>query len=121
LAMVVTALKQPQKIGVALVGEEGSAVTVKEGTMSDYHFISPEADPETFRMVGALGEMLFAQARKSFGVDSLLVIAQNADFKIVMFPRNDGFVVWKTNLTTDEIIRELDQSGGNRRKSTRSI
>jgi hypothetical protein len=119
--MVVGALRRPSKIGVALVEGDGSAMTVKEGTMSDYHFISPEADPEAFRMVGALGEMLFAQAKKTFGVDSLLVIAQNSDFKIVMFPRDGGFAVWKTNLGIDEIIRELHQSGRNRRKSARSI
>jgi hypothetical protein len=116
MAMVVEASKPPSKVGATFVEDNGDVMTVKDGKTSDSHFISPETDPERFRIVGALGEMLFEEAKKSFRVDSLLVIAQNDDFKIVMFPRNGGFALWKTNIEIDEILHEFHRSKNDQRK-----
>jgi len=115
LAMVENSLK-PHSKGATLAQDNGDVTIIKEGKMSDSHFISPEADPERFRIVGALGEMLFEQAKKSFRINSLIVIAQNDDFKIVMFPKNGGFTVWKTNLEIDEIVRVFRRSKDDRGK-----
>nr|MDO8135508.1 hypothetical protein [Candidatus Njordarchaeum guaymaensis] len=112
--MVVRTLKPPSKLGATFVEDNGDVMTVKGGKTSDSHFISPETDAERFRIVGALGEMLLEEARRSFRVDSLFVIAKNKDFRIVMFPRNGGFAVWKTNLQIDEILREFHRSQDDR-------
>jgi hypothetical protein len=93
------------------------AVIIRNGNIEDFHAISPETDAENLRMVGALGEMLFEQARRSFRVSSLTVIAQNEDFRIVMFPRDDSIVVWKTNLEVREILSSLERTRSVRGKS----
>jgi len=114
--MVVETSKPPSKVGATFVEDTGDVMTVKDGKTSDSHFISPETDPERFRIIGALGEMLFEEAKKSFRINSLIVIAQNDDFKIVMFPKNGGFTVWKTNLEIDEIVRVFRRSKDDRGK-----
>jgi len=85
----------------------GEIVLIKEGNIEDFYAISPEMDSENLRMVGALGEMLFEQAKKSFRADSLLVVLRNEDYRIAMFPRGGGIAVWKTSLEEDEILQAL--------------
>nr|MDO8098695.1 hypothetical protein [Candidatus Njordarchaeota archaeon] len=119
--MVVVTSKRPTKIGATFLQDNGDVMIFQDGKTSDSHFISPETSPEKFRIVGALGEMLFEQAKKSFGVDSLIVIAQNDDFKIVMFPKNSGFAVWKTNIEIEQIVREFHRSKNDQGKCSRKI
>jgi hypothetical protein len=107
MARLMRSLKPSSKTGVTLVENNGEVATVKTGRISDSHFISPETDPERLRMLGALGEMLFEEAKKAFNVDSLLVVAQNADFRIAMFPKDGGIAVWKTNLEVHELLDVL--------------
>jgi hypothetical protein len=93
---------------------DGDAIMFKNGETEDFHLISPEADSERMRMVGALGEMLHEQIKKTFGVNSLFIVAQNEDFKLVMFPKKDGFVVWKTNLDMLRIMAAVGTNKKNR-------
>jgi hypothetical protein len=104
---------------VTPLAADGEAVVVRNGNIEDFHTISPETDAENLRMVGALGEMLFEKAKRSFRVNSLFVIAQNEDFRIVMFPRDGSIVVWKTNLEVQEILSSLEGTRSVRGKSIR--
>jgi hypothetical protein len=89
---------------------EGDSITLKLGEMEGLHLISPDADPDGMRVVGALGEMLFEQAKKTFGTKSMFVVAQSEDFNLIMFPKRNGFVVWKTNLSIKEALESLSSA-----------
>jgi hypothetical protein len=93
---------------------DGDAIILRNGETGDFHLISPEADSERMRMVGALGEMLHEQVKKTFGVKSLFIVAQNEEFKLIMFPKKDGFVIWKTNLDTPKITAAVGTNKKNR-------
>ncbi|WXG47099.1 MAG: hypothetical protein WED05_10650 [Candidatus Atabeyarchaeum deiterrae] len=95
---------QPNPLALEIDGE---AVTLRRGEIQDLHIISPDTDPEQMRMVGALGEMLLEQAKKTFRVNKLFVVASNSDFNLIMFPKKDGFVVWKTNLDIQKAVTAL--------------
>jgi len=96
----------------------GEVIMLRNGKTDDFHVISPDADSERMRMAGALGEMLYEQVKKAFGVNSLFIVAQNEDFKLVMFPRRDAFIVWKTNLDFSRIISAV---GSEKRESLRLV
>jgi hypothetical protein len=118
---ILKVMKPHTRSGATLIENNGAVMTVKDGNVRDSHFISPETDPERLRIVGAVGEMLFEEAKKSFGIESLLVIAQNDDFRIAMFPENGGFAVWKTNLEIDEIVHEITRGRDDRRRMARDV
>jgi hypothetical protein len=82
----------------------GDLLRLKNGEIEEFHIISPDADSEGMRMVGALGEMLYEQIKKTFGLRKLLVVSQSEDFKLVMFPGEEGFTIWKTNLDLSRIM-----------------
>ncbi|WXG44541.1 MAG: hypothetical protein WED04_11000 [Promethearchaeati archaeon SRVP18_Atabeyarchaeia-1] len=108
--MVENAMKSFALAGTHELDDNGDVVTLENGQIKDFHLISPEADPERMRVVGALAEMLCEQIKKTFGVDRLLVAAQNRDFKLIMFPSKDGFLVWKTNLDLQRVMAAIDSN-----------
>jgi hypothetical protein len=89
------------------ITSNGDTVTIKSGEIEDFHLISPEADPDGMRVVGALGEMLFEQLKMTFKSSSMLVVADNDDYRLIMFPKKDGFVIWKTTLSVREALESL--------------
>jgi hypothetical protein len=105
--MVANTSRSSSQTGNSSIVTEGDVLTVKGGDIEDFHLISPETDPDGMRVVGALGEMLFEQAKKTFGTKSMFVVAQNGDFNLIMFPKKDGFVVWKTNCSIEEALEVL--------------
>lgn len=104
--MVENAPKLPQT-RIPSIETEGDALTLRGGKIEEFHFVSPETDPHDMRVVGALGEMLFEEVKKTFGTASMFVVAQKEDFKLIMFPKKNGFVVWKTNLSLEEALEAL--------------
>ena len=105
--MVANTSKLSSQTGNSSIVTEGEMLTVKGGEIEEFHLISPETDPDGMRVVGALGEILFEQAKKTFGTKSMFVVAQNGDFNLIMFPKKNGFVVWKTNLSLEEALEAL--------------
>lgn len=85
----------------------GDTVTVKSGEIEDFHLISPDADSDGMRAVGALGEMLFEELKTTFKTGSMFVVAENQDYRLIMFPEKNGFVVWKTSLSVKEALDSL--------------
>jgi hypothetical protein len=88
----------------------GDLLRLKNGEVEGFHLISPEADTERMRIVGALGEMLYEQIKKTFGLRKILLVSQGEDFKLVMFPSEEGFTIWKTNLDLPKIISAVGPS-----------
>lgn len=89
------------------IGANGDVIRLRNGKREDFHIISPEADSEELRMVGALGEMLCEQIKKTFGLRTLLLVSQSGDSKLVMFPCEEGFTIWKTSLDFPRIISAM--------------
>jgi hypothetical protein len=114
LAVVANTSKPVPKMRDLMVESCGDMLTLRDGKPVDFHLISPDADTERMRVVGAIGEMLYEQVKKTFRADCLLVVAQNEDFKLVMFPRGDGFAIWKTDLDLQEIMSTLSSNSKDR-------
>jgi hypothetical protein len=112
--MVANTSKPAAQVPDLIVESGGDILTLRNGKPVDFHLISPHADVERMRIVGAMGEMLYEQVNKTFGANCLLVVAQNEDFKLVMFPRGDGFAIWKTDLDLQEIMSALDSTAKDR-------
>jgi hypothetical protein len=93
-----------------VIENNGDVVVLKNGNIDDFHIISPDGDPEEMRMAGALSEMLFEQTKNAFGASTMLVVAETPECKLVMFPRNGGFAVWKTTLSVEEILKAVRAS-----------
>ena len=102
--MVVKSSNVDERALECTVETNGDILKLKDGEIEEFHFISPEADSERMRMVGALGEMLYEQIEKTFGLRKMLLVSQSEDFKLVMFPSEEGFTIWKTNLSLSRII-----------------
>jgi hypothetical protein len=105
--MVANFSKLSSQVGTSSIATNGDTVTVKGGEIEDFHFISPDTDPDGMRVIGALGEMLFEQLKTTFKTGSMFVVAENEDYRLIMFPEKDGFVVWKTNLSVKEALDSL--------------
>jgi hypothetical protein len=97
----------------------GDLLRLKKGEIEEFRLISPEADSEGMRAVGALGEMLYEQIKKTYGTSRLLLVSQSRDFKLVMFPSKGGFVVWKTNLSLPRIMSAVDLDENNMQGNSR--
>ena len=115
--MVIVMSKFGAKVRDLIIETNGDIVKLRTGKREDFHVISPETDSERMRMVGALGEILYEQIKKTFGANSLFLVAQHKDFKLVMFPSEEGFTVWKTNLDLARILSATHTV----KTSTRSI
>jgi hypothetical protein len=107
VSMVANTFKSISQTGTRPIETVGDTLTLRGDEIEEFHLISPATDPDGMRVVGALGEMLFEQAKKTFGTKSMFVVAQNKDFNLIMFPRKNGFVVWKTNLSIEEALESL--------------
>jgi hypothetical protein len=105
--MVANTFKTISHAGTRSIENEGDTLTLRGDEIEEFHLISPETDPDGMRVVGALGEMLFEQAKKTFRTKSMFVVAQNEDFNLIMFPKKDGFAVWKTNRSIEEALEAL--------------
>jgi hypothetical protein len=104
--MVENSAKTAQ-VRVPSIETEGDVLIVKRGEIEEFHLISPESDPDGMRVVGALGEMLSEQAKETFKAESMFVVVRNEDFNLIMFPKKNGFVVWRTNLSIEEALEKL--------------
>ncbi len=107
--MVESSLKSTH-VKIPSIESEGDAITLRDGQIEGFHFVSPGTDPDGMRLIGALGEIMFEEAKKIFRTKSMFVVAQNEDFNLIMFPNKDGFVVWKTNLTIEEALESLSSA-----------
>jgi hypothetical protein len=105
--MVENTSKPETQLKNQMVDNNGDFITIRNGETEDFHTVSPETDSEGMRIVGALGEMLSEQTKKTFGTQSMFVVAQNEDFRLIMFPNKKGFVVWKTDLTLEEALQAI--------------
>jgi hypothetical protein len=110
--MVMETYKPSSQTKISSIETEGESVVVKDGQIEDLHFISPDTDPDGMRELGALGEMIFEQAKKTFRAESMVVVAQNKDFNLLMFPNKNGFVIWKTSLSIEEAMDSIRPSKG---------
>ena len=108
--MVANFTKPSSQAGTSSISSNGDTVTIRSGEIEEFHFISPDADPDGMRVVGALGEMLFEQLKTTFKTRSMFVAAENEDYRLIMFPEKNGFVVWKTTLSVKEALDNLRSS-----------
>jgi hypothetical protein len=109
-SMVANFEKSSSLAGISSITSNGDAITIKSGEIEDFHFISPDADPDGMRVVGALGEMLFEQLKMTFKTGSMFVVAENENYRLIMFQEKNGFVVWKTTLSVKEALESLRSS-----------
>jgi hypothetical protein len=91
----------------------GDLLRLKKGEIEGSHVISSDTDPEGMRLVGALGEMLYEQIKSTFGLRKMLLVSDGEDFKLVMFPSEEGFIVWKTNLDLARIVSAVGPNQNN--------
>jgi hypothetical protein len=105
--MVIKTYKPSSQTKISSIETEGEAAIVKNGEIEEFHFISPDTDPDDMRELGALGEMIFEQSKKTFRAESMVIVAQNKDFNLLMFPNKKGFVIWKTNLSIEQALQDL--------------
>jgi hypothetical protein len=105
--MVANFTKLSSQTGTSSITSDGDTVTVKSGEIEDFHFISPDTDPDGMRVVGAVGEMLFEHLKMTFKARSMFVVAESEDYRLIMFPEKHGFTVWKTTLSTKEALDAL--------------
>jgi hypothetical protein len=106
MAVVIDTFK-PSSEEVSSLDAEGEQLTLDGDEIEEFHYISPETDPDGMRVVGALGEMLFEQAKDTFKAESMFVAIHNEDFNLIMFPKGNRFIVWKTKLSIEEALEKL--------------
>jgi len=105
--MVANSNRSSLQAGTSSIASDGDTLTLKSGEIEDFHLISPDADPDGMRVVGAMGEMLFEQLKMTFKTGSMFVVAENEDYRLIMFPDKNGFVVWKTTLSVKDALNTL--------------
>jgi hypothetical protein len=106
-SMVANFPKPSSETGTSSIATNGDTITLKAGEIEDFHFLSPNTDPDGMRVVGALGEILYEQLKATFKTGSMFVVAENEDYRLIMFPEKNGFAVWKTSLSVKEALETL--------------